>query len=234
MRRMRRRVLLTSVVIVLLAGCAGCGGDRKTSAGTLPAGDELVRSAAEAMRSVKTAHFEITSNGTLAGVALRRATGVITSGGDADGSAQIEQSGPLSELSFVVKGQTLYVKAITGGWQKVPLALASSVYDPSKILHPDEGVANVLATATGARTEERESVSGTDAYRVKATFSGAALSKLVPGIAADVPGQVWIGADRRVLYRGRFTVPADGGGDPATVTVTFSEFDAPVTVNAPS
>jgi lipoprotein LprG len=233
MRRMRRRVLLASVVPMLLAGTAGCTGDKKETSGDLPAGDELVRAAAAEMRTVKTARFEITSDGTLAGVALRRATGVITSIGDAEGSAQIEQSGPLSELSFVVKGQTLYVKAVTGGWQKVPLALASSVYDPSKILSPDQGVANVLGTATGAKTEARESIDGADAYRVKATFNGEALSKLVPGIDADVPGQIWIGADRRVLHQGKFSVPAQGGGDPATVTVKFSDFDAPVTVNEP-
>jgi lipoprotein LprG len=185
------------------------------------------------MRSVKTARFEITANGTVAGVPLRRASGVITAAGEAEGSAQIEQGGPLAELSFVVKGQTLYVKAVTGGWQKVPLALASTVYDPSKILSPDEGVANVLATASGAKTEARESVAGADAYRVAATFNGEALSKLVPGISTDVPGQVWIGADRRVLHQGRFEVPAQGGGDPAVVTVTVSDFDAPVTIDEP-
>jgi lipoprotein LprG len=238
MRRMPRHVLLTAtrncvVVAVLLAGLAACSGGDKQAASGLPAGQELVHAAAEAMRSVRTAHFEITVSGTLAGVPLRRATGVITSAGDAEGSAQIDQSGPLAELSFVVKGQSLYVKAVTGGWQKLPLALASTVYDPSKILSPDQGVANVLATASEAKTEARESVAGTDTYRVAATFSGDALSKLVPGVESAVPGQVWIGADRRVLRQGKFRVPAEGGGDPATVTVTFADFDAPVTVDAP-
>lgn len=234
MRDMRRRLLLAvPVVTVLLAGLTACTGGDDKSASDLPAGDELIRSAAEAMRSVQTAHFDITASGIVAGVPLRRASGTITAAGDAEGSAQIDQSGPLAELSFVVKGQTLYVKAVTGGWQKVPLALASSVYDPSKILSPDQGVANVLATASGAKTEARESVGGTDAYRVKATFNGEALSRLVPGVTADVPGQVWIGADRRVLHQGKFSVPAQGGGDPATVTVTFSDYDAPVTINEP-
>jgi lipoprotein LprG len=182
---------------------------------------------------VKTAHFEITASGTLAGVPLRGASGVITSTGDAQGTAQIDQSGALAELSFVVKGQTLHLKGVTGGWQKVPLALASTVYDPSKILQADQGVANVLATASGGKTEARESVGGVDTYRVAATFNGEALSKLVPGVEQDVSGQIWIGADRRVLHQGKFSVPAQGGGDPATVTVTFSKFDAPVTINEP-
>jgi lipoprotein LprG len=233
MRRMHRRVLLVPLVTVLLAGLAACSGGKKESADDLPDGTGLVRAGAEAMRSVRTAHFEITASGSLAGVPLRKATGVITSAGDAEGSAQIDEAGPLAELSFVVKGQTLHVKGATGGWQRVPLALASAVYDPSKILSPDHGVANVLATASGAKTEARETIAGKDTYRVAATFSGDALSKLVPGVEADVPGQIWIGADRRVLHQGKFRVPAEGGGEPATVTVTFSDFDAPVTINEP-
>jgi lipoprotein LprG len=234
MRPMPRRALLRPVLLsLLLAGLAACTGGGQESSSDLPAGDELLRSAAEAMRSVQTARFEITADGTVAGVPLRRATGVITAAGDAEGSVQLDQSGALAELSFVVKGQTLWVKAVTGGWQELPLAMASSVYDPSKILHPDLGVANVLATARDAQTGARESVDGQDAYRVKATFPPDALSKLVPGIETDVPGEVWVGVDRRVLHQGKFNVPADGGGDPTTVTVMVSDFDAPVTIDEP-
>lgn len=233
MRRMPRRVLLVPVIATLLAGLAACTGGGKESTSDLPAGDDLLRSAAEAMRSVKTARFEITADGTVGGVPLRRASGVITSAGEAEGSVQLDQSGPLAELSFVVKGQTLWVKGVTGDWQKLPLAMASTVYDPSKVLHPDQGVANLLGTARDARTEARESVDGADAYRVKATFLADPLGKLVPGIEADVSGEVWVGADRRVLHQGKFRVPADGGGDPATVTVRVSDFDAPVTIDEP-
>lgn len=233
MRDMRRHLLLVPLVAVLLTGAVACTGGKDEPASSLPAGDDLVRAAAEAMKTVRTAHFDIEANGTVAGVPLRRARGAITQSGDAEGTAQIDQSGPLAELSFVIKGQTLHLKGVTGGWQTVPLALAASVYDPSKILDPQSGVANLLATASGARTEAREAVNGADSYRVAATFKGDALSKLVPGVTADVPGQLWIGADRRVLHQGRFTVPAQDGGQPATVTVTFTDFDAPVTINEP-
>jgi lipoprotein LprG len=240
MRRASAAVPLGRVLMIaamLVAGLAGCTG--KSSAGkgapataNLPAGDALLRTAAEAERSVQTAHFEIQADGTIGGVPLRRASGDITRAGDAKGTAQIDQAA-LAELSFVVKGQTLYIKGITGGWQNLPLSLASSVYDPSKILDPDRGTANVLATATGAKTQARESVDGTDAYRVAATFKGTALSQLVPGIDTDVTGQLWVGVDRQVLLKGKFVVPAQSGGKSGTVTVAFSKFDAPVTVNAP-
>lgn len=219
--------------VLVGAVLAGCTGEPAAPAENLPAAAELLRTAAQRMGSVRTAHFDIEAGGTLAGIALRRASGVLTRQGDAEGTAQIDQSGPLAELTFVVKGQTLHVKGATGGWQRVPLALAASVYDPSKILHPEQGVANLISTASGARTEAREAVAGVDAYRVAATVNGTALSRLVPGVAADVPGQLWIGAGERVLHQGRFTVPDPAGGEPATVTVRFSQFDVPVTINAP-
>lgn len=229
---MPRRALLTSVVIALLAAVTACSGDTRP-AGDLPDGSELIRASGQAMRSVKTARFEIAADGSIGSIPLRKANGVITSDGDAEGTAQIDQAGPVAELSFVVKGQTLHVKAVTGGWQQVPLAMASSVYDPSKILDPDQGVANVLATATAAKTEGRESIAGSETYRVAATFSGAALGRLVPGVTGDVPGQAWIDTERSVFHQGKFQVSDGTGKDPVTVTVTFSDFDVPVTIDEP-
>ena len=43
-------------------------------------------------------------------------------------------------------GGELYIKGLTGGFTKVPAALAGSVYDPSAILDPDKGVAKVLSS----------------------------------------------------------------------------------------
>jgi lipoprotein LprG len=228
-------VLLVGAVLVggVAACSSGKGAGQGASATTnLPAADELLRSSAETMRAVQTAHFDIQAEGTIGGVPLRRATGDITRAGDAQGTAQVDQAA-LAELSFVVKGQTLYIKGVTGGWQQLPLSLAASVYDPSKILDPDRGTANVVATATSAKTEAREAVGGTDAYRVAATVKGTALGQLVPGIDSDIAGQLWIGADRKVLLKGKFVVPAKSGGQSGTVTITFSKFDAPVTVNVP-
>jgi lipoprotein LprG len=233
-------VRLLLVGAVLVGGVAACnggksgkGGDQGGSAtANLPAADELLKSSADTMRSVQTAHFDIQSDGDIGGIPLRRANGDITRAGDAQGTAQLDQA-LLAELSFVVKGQTLYIKGVTGGWQKLPLSLASSVYDPSKILDPDRGAANVVATATSAKTEAREAVDGTDAYRVAATVKGTALGQLVPGIDTDLAGQLWIGADRKLLLKGKFVVPGQNGGKSGTVTITFSKFDAPVTVNEP-
>jgi lipoprotein LprG len=235
MRPPRVLVVALAMTLAVLTSCTGSG-DKPTpqtqaSAGDLPAGDTLVKAAATEMRGVRTAEFEITSEGTVDRLGVRGASGVVTSDGDTRGTAQVNQAGNIVELAFVVKGDTLYVRGATGGWQQVPLAAASSVYDPSRILDPDRGVANVLGNATEARTEAREAVDGTPAYRVVATLKGKDLATIVAGMSEDVTGTLWIGVDRKVLHRASFVVPGAGGG--GTVTVTFRKFDAPVTVSAP-
>jgi lipoprotein LprG len=103
------------------------------------------------------------------------------------------------------------------------------VYDPSAILNPDRGVANVLATATGT-TEAEETVDGVATYRVKATLDGAAVAALVPGVSGDLQGTVWVGQNPQLVHKITFTPTGSTG----TVTVAFTDFDEPVTVDPPN
>jgi lipoprotein LprG len=140
----------------------------------------------------------------------------------------VEQLGTNVELTFVVVGDKLWIKGPTGGYQQLPLALASTVYDPSAILDAERGIPKVLATAKDAKTEARESVDGQDTYRVAATIDGAVLASVVPGASGAVPGKLWIAVDSKLLMKATFTL--DGG----SVTVVFSKFDATVNISAPA
>jgi lipoprotein LprG len=220
--------LAALVALTLALTSAACSGKKKsTGGGGLPSGSELLNASSAKMREVKTAHFLITANGTISGLALHRAEGDLTREGSAQGSAQVEQFGANVELTFVVVGDKLFVKGPTGGWQQLPLALASTVYDPSAILDKDRGIPKVLATAKNAKTEAQESVDGQDAYRVAATMDGSVLSSVVPGATGDVPAKLWVAVDSKLLLKATFTL--DGG----SVTVSFSKFDAPVNISAP-
>jgi lipoprotein LprG len=231
---MSRRLLglVATAAVLLLAALAGCTGKRAAPE-SLPAGDVLLKESATAMRDVKTVTFAIESDGTVGGLALRRAGGTLTREGTAKGTAQVVQFGTNVELEFVVIGDSIYLKGLTGGWQKIPLALASSVYDPSAILDPERGVPKLLSTATDVHTEAREKVGNVDAYRVAAKLNKDALSTLVPGITEDLPGQLWIAVDTKRLLKAKFAVPDSAGGKPANVTITFSEYDVPVQISAP-
>ena len=209
----------------MATGCTGKG----RQSGDLPAGDALLKESSTAMKGVQTVRFTIEADGTISGLALRRAEGQLRRDGDAKGSAQVQQFGVNVQLEFVVIGESIHLKGPTGDWQKLPLSLASSVYDPSAILDPDRGIAKVLATATDAKTEAKED----NAYRVSAKLNPTDLATVVPGVGDGVTGKLWIAADSKRLVKATFAVPGKDGAKGANVTVTFTEFDAPVTISAP-
>jgi lipoprotein LprG len=227
-----RPIRVALIAILLTAGLAGCQG-KGPRRDTLPAADTLLRDSAAAMRDVRTVTFGIEADGTISGLSLRRAGGTLTKEGSAKGTVQVVLSGLTLEFEFVVLGDSIYLKGLTGGWQKQPLELAATVYDPSVILDPDRGIAKVLSTATDAHTEAQEKVGGVDAYRVAAKLDAQAVSPIVPGTGDGVTGKFWIAKDSKRLLKTTIAVPASGGGQGATVTVTFSQFDAPATINAP-
>jgi lipoprotein LprG len=236
MRPIRPLLAVVLVGLVVLTGCK----DNKTAAknndattANLPAGDTLLKESAAAMHDVKTAQFKITSDGPIAGLSLRKAEGQLTREGSAKGTAEIEQSGQPVEVSFVIVGDKIYLKGPTGGYQALPLALAASVYDPSAILNPDKGIAKVLSTASDAKTEATEDVDGTSTYRVAATMNATDLATVVPGVTGAVPGKLWISQADKKLLKAAFTLPNVGDTKGGTVTVTFSNFDAPASISAP-
>ncbi|MEV4756709.1 LppX_LprAFG lipoprotein [Micromonospora sp. NPDC049559] len=234
---MRRPLTFAAALLLLLTALTACTGREPRppasagpsgSAGQLPPADGLLREAAAELRDLRTVRFEISTNGgDLLGI--RSASGRVTAAGEADGKVRLDQTGVASDLSFVVKPPDLYVKGLAaGGWQRLPLAAAAAVYDPSALLSPERGLARLVGTAHGT-TEAREELGGVPTYRIRGTLAGAGLAVLVPGLSSDATGTLWVGTDRRLLHQARFAVPGQSG----EVTVTFSDFDAPVTVVKP-
>jgi len=93
----------------------------------------------------------------------------------------------------------------------------------------------VLTQTQGAQTQARESVNGTDCYRITGKVDKGVVSALIPGINQDVTATLWVTADSRNLpVKASFAVPGSGGSQGATVDVTFSNVNQPVTVTAPA
>ncbi|WP_367131996.1 LppX_LprAFG lipoprotein [Saccharothrix sp. HUAS TT1] len=214
-----RRALIGSLVLALVAGCTSSGG----GAGSLPAGPELLARTAEGMKAVTSTHFTIEVDGELPDVPVKDAEGDLNARGESTGRAKVVQFGQLIEVEYVLVEQDLYFKGPTGGFTKLPAALAGQVYDPTAILDPDEGVARVLADARDAKT-----VSSDDGVTVvTATVPKDVVAGLVPGIDADVASEFSIRDDK--LQKALFTLP---GG--AKVTIGLSDFNKPVTVSPPA
>lgn len=223
--------LLVATAALVLAGCTGGGSDTAK----LPSGSSLLASSGAAMRSVTSVHFTIDVNGTLAGVPIQNADGDLNAQGAAKGSAKISEFGAFVEANFVLLNGTFYVQGPTGGYQKIPAALAGNLFDPTAILDPNRGVAKVLTSVRGATTKDKESVNGTDCYRVTGTVSQDVVAALVPGINRNVGATVWVAAGGKHLpVRAEFAVPGAGGSQGAKVDVSISKVNEPVNVTAPA
>ena len=230
----RPRVFL-AVALLFAVSLTGCSKDN--SSGDLPSGASLVSDAAAKTKALKSAHIKIDTEGEVSGLPVRRAEGDLLRSGDAKGTIQISQLGILVEYQFVVLGTDIYLKGVTGGFQKIDASVAKAIYDPTAILDPDRGIAKVLATATNPTTEAAEKVDGKDAYRVAVGLSGDAVAALVPNIQGQVTGKVWIDKNTKDMLKAVLTVPGPTSGPNAgktgTVTITETNIDAPVTVSAP-
>jgi lipoprotein LprG len=228
-RRHRFAVLLAAVLA--LAGCSGGKADQGGAA--LPAAQPLLAESAQAMNTVQTAHFTLDVAGDVADLQVRHAEGVLTRAGNAKGTGTLTQFGATVEVEFVIVDKRVFLKGPTGGFQELPQATVASFYDPSAILDPDRGVAKVLGAIKDGRTEAKEKVGGTDAFRVAVTLPAGTVTTLVPGLDQQVTGHLWLAADTKRLLKAEFGVPASGSGKAGTVTLAFTDYDAPVTISAP-
>jgi lipoprotein LprG len=226
---MSGRRLALAVLVVLAVSCTG-------DAAPLPSAASLLEKSAAEMRTVRTVHFSVEIEGALGSLSIRRAEGVLTREGDMEGTVTFDQSGALVEYQVIAAGDRFYLKGPTGGYQEIPSALVGLSFDPASLLDPDQGVAAILASATGGRTVAEDDVNGTRSYRVRATVDVGALAQVLPsgGDESEMAASLWIGADRPALLKVAATLPAGGLEESTTVTVTLDRFNEPVTITAPS
>ncbi len=199
--------------------------------GTLPAASDLLTKAGTAMGNVQTVHFTIKIDGTLPNLPLQSADGVLTHAGEAKGSAKISELGSTIEADFIVVGDSFYLKVLGADYQKLPLSSATSIYDPSAILDPNRGIPKVITTAQNAKTVGASVINGKPAYQVSLTPDPTAVSNLIPGMSGQITGSVWIDEATSKVVQAVFSVPSNG--KTVTATLTFDNYDAPVTISAP-
>jgi len=222
--------VLTSLITATLLALAGCS--HNAPAANLPDGATLLAQASTAMSSVQSAHLVIDSTGKVGSILLRTAEGDLTRDGNAKGSIKLLALGQVVQLDFVVIEGTFYIKGLTGGWQKASAADVATFYDPSLVLDPARGIAKLLSTATGANTEDTDTVNGANTYRVAVNLDPAIAAVIVPGTPKGTASKVWIDQSSKRMIKAELDVPENAGG-PGSVTITLTDLDEPVTINAP-
>jgi lipoprotein LprG len=228
-----RLLAIFAAVAAATALFAGCSSNSQDSAKALPDAATLLKQSSDTTRSQSSMHLKIAVAGQIKELPIESLEGDLTTtpAVAAQGTANIIFLGQrLEGVDFAVVGGTLYGALTKGSYQD--LGPAADIYDPSAILNPDTGLANVLANFSDAKADGRETINGVDTVRVTGTVTAEAVNKIVPQIAATgpVPGTAWIREDgNHELVQAKLE-PTPGN----TITMTGSNWGKPVTVNKPA
>ncbi len=216
--------------MLLLAAAAGCGGS------SAPAPDELISESVEQTGAVKTFHVVVDIQHV---PAAESGLGLTFVDGDVivPDRMKARVSGtflgvPLSSELVVVGDQYFLKIPFAGNWRTIDVGTV-----PSAFFDPDKGVLAVIEGATDVENDGSEEVDGVDSYKLKGTIRASALEPLLPDAEGDaeVPIELWIGKDDKLLRRVRLSGPiSPSEGEDAVRTIELSAFDEPVSVTAPS
>jgi lipoprotein LprG len=217
--------------LLVVFSIAGCRGEK----GGLPEAEPLLESGAKAMAGVRSVRFNLDVEGTLSGLQVKEAAGVMTREGEVSARAQILQQGQLVEYEYIVADGVAYLKGPTGGFQTLPQALAVRIYDPSALLDETAGLRRAMAGAQDPKTEAAETIDGQPAYRIRAKVS----TDLVQGLSVLSAGQrrldatLWVDQESGRLIQARIPFKPTGSGEQTVFTVRLSDFNDPVDIKPP-
>ena len=225
-RRFFAALFVPLTAALLISGCS------KKASEQLPEAAGLIQQSIEATKKLSSAHLEIVITGKIDGLPLKTLSGDLTNVPTVavKGNSTISMGGSDVDVELVVLDGTLFAALTPNNW--LDMGPAVDIYDPSVILNPDAGLANMLANVTNATSEASEQVGGVPTVRIAGEVGAAAVNKLIPQLKATgpLPATVWIEKDApHQLVQAKVDQSAGN-----SVSLTLSEWDKPVTVTKPA
>jgi lipoprotein LprG len=147
----------------------------------------------------------------------------------AQGNASIVFGGSDIDAPFVVTDGILYGALTPGQWDS--FGKASDLYDPSTILAPDVGLANLLTNLSNPKAQSRENVGGQTTIKITGTVAADAVNGIMPRLKATqpMPSTMWIeeNGDHQLVQTQLEQSPGN------SLQLTLSNWNAPVQVTKP-
>ena len=211
---------------LLISGCS------KKSSEPLPDAAGLLTQSIASTKKLQSAHLEIVVTGKIDGLMVKSLSGDLTNvpAVAVKGNSTISMGGSAVDIELVVLDGTLYAALTPNSW--LDMGPAAEIYDPSVILNPDEGLANMLTNLTDATAAGFETIGGVPTVKITGKIGADAVNKLIPPLkaSAPLPSTVWIeqNAPNQLVQA---QVDQSEGNN---VQLTLSEWDKPVTVTKPA
>jgi lipoprotein LprG len=232
-RMQLRRPILSAFATLAIAATlvGGCSSPSQKSSAPLPDAATLLKHSSQTTKNVKSVHLVVTVSGKIKGLPVKTLTGDLTMSPAtaAKGDAKITVSGSDVDAPFVVDNGTLYAALTAGKWDD--FGPAANIYDPSLILNPDTGVANLLANITNPKSDSRQTINGQDTIKITGTAPVDAVNGLVPQLNATqpLPATMWIqeNGDHQLVQARLDQSPGN------SIQMTLSNWNAPVQVTQP-
>jgi lipoprotein LprG len=228
----RRPILAVLAALSIAAAVvSGCSSSSKGSGAALPDAATLVKESVQSTKNVKSVHLVLSVNGKIKHLPIKTLTGDLTTtpATAAQGNTSITFGGSDIDAQFVVDSGTLYAAMSPGQWES--FGPAAAIYDPSSILKPDTGLANVLANLGNPKAESRETINGQSTIKITGTASADAVNGLAPQLKATQPAPTtaWIeeNGDHQLAQIQLEQTPGN------SVQMTLSNWNAPVQVTKP-
>ena len=172
-----------AALLMITIPIGACSKSSKPSGGPLPDAATLLKQSSQATKAVKSVHLELSVTGKIKGLPLKTLTGDLTTDPTAaTGKATLTIVDPPLAADFVVFDSVLYAALSAGKWED--FGPAADLYDPSAILNPDTGLANLLAKMTNAKAEGRETIGGQTTIRISGKVPADAVNQLASQLKA--------------------------------------------------
>ncbi|AYE98770.1 LppX_LprAFG lipoprotein [Mycobacterium paragordonae] len=216
-----------------------------TSAAPSPEAQQLVTDASKATTALHSLHVNLqTTNITTLPMEMVNAdvTNQPEGNGQAVGDAMIrlQPKTPAVPKQFIVTNKTMYTKNEAGAYTSV--GPADKIYDPGVVLDKDKGIGAVVGKVANPQSGGSETIDGVATTKVTGTIDAAIIDPLVPQIGKDAKGPLPV-----TLYIADVKAPGAPGTPPSAylvrmvidkdqghVTITLSNWGAPVTIPNPA
>jgi lipoprotein LprG len=230
MQTCRRILVVLTAMLAAALFVSGCSS--KKAAEPLPDAAGLVQQSIQTTKGLKSAHLEIAVTGKLEGLPLKNLSGDLTNvpATAVTANAKVVMGGSDIDADLIVLDGTLYAALTPDNW--LDMGPAAEVYDPSVILTPDTGLANLLGSLSEAKSQGFETIGGVPTVKLTGKVASDAVNKLIPRLKATgpLPATVWIEKDApNQLVQAELEQSAGN-----SVLLTLSDWDKPVTVTKPA
>jgi len=227
---MARIIFLASLVVI--SACSGSSGGSTTVAPASAA--EVLAKAGPVLQDLESVRFRIEVEGDPVYIdgaellAASSAEGQYRKPASFQAVVQVKVFGITAEVGAINIGEDQWItNPITSEWERLPPDFG---FDPLTLFDPDIGLGAMLAGGVDG-AEFTGPSEGVDSYAITGTLQGSQVEVITAGLVAEPEVEILVVIDAETSHVEEVTF--DTGGGTSQWTVSFSEFDEPVTIVPP-